>query len=115
VIFVIGGLASGKRDYVKNTYGYSDGELADAVLDDRPVLYNLQALVAARPNDADALLPALLEKEVVICNEVGSGVVPIDKAERTARESTGRLCVALAERAGKVVRIFCGIPTVIKE
>ena len=115
MIFVIGGLASGKREYVKSTYGYADGDMADAVLDDKPVIYNLQNLVAAHPDEQDTLLPALLSKAVVICNEVGSGVVPIDKAERMTREATGRLCVLLAEKAEKVVRVFCGIPTVIKE
>ena len=115
MIFVIGGLASGKRAYVTKTYGYQDSEMADAVLDERPVLYNLQELVAARPDEADALLSALLQKRVVICNEVGCGVVPIGRAERQAREATGRVCVALAEKAEKVVRVCCGIPTIIKE
>ena len=31
------------------------------------------------------------------------------------REYTGRLCTALAEQADRVVRLFCGIPTIIKE
>ena len=115
MIFVIGGLASGKREFVKNTYGYRDGDMADAVLDGKPVIYNLQNLVSAHPDEQDMLLPALLSKEVVICNEVGSGVVPINKAERMTREATGRLCVLLAEKAEKVIRVFCGIPTVIKE
>ncbi len=115
MILIIGGLASGKRDYVKNEYGYRDADMADGLLDRRPVLYNLQRLVFSAPDAIEALLPALLNKDVVICNEVGSGVVPVDKAERTAREATGRLCVALAERADKVIRLVCGIPTVIKE
>jgi adenosyl cobinamide kinase/adenosyl cobinamide phosphate guanylyltransferase len=115
VILVIGGLASGKREYVKGEYGFSDTDMADGRLDHCPVLYNLQSLVFGSPDAVEALLPALLEKKVVICNEVGSGVVPIDKAERAAREATGRLCVALAERAEKVVRLVSGIPTVIKE
>ena len=114
MILVVGGLASGKRDYVKRTYGFSDDDIADAALDGRPVLYNLQKLVFASPDSADSLLPELLSKKVVICNEVGSGVVPIDKAERAAREATGRLCVELAERAERVVRLCCGLPTVIK-
>ncbi len=115
MILVIGGLASGKRAYVSKTYGYREDDMADGALDGRPVLFNLQELVAARPDETDALLPALLEKKVVICNEVGCGVVPIDRAERLARELTGRVCVALAEKAEKVVRIYCGIPTIIKE
>lgn len=114
MILVIGGLASGKREYVKSTYGYSDYDMADAIMDARPVLYNLQNLVKAAPDMSMTLLPALLKKAVVICNEVGCGVVPVERSEREAREATGRLCIALASEAEKVVRICCGIPTIIK-
>lgn len=115
MILVIGGLASGKRDYVKTEYGYTDAELAGAILDERPVLYDLQELVRKAPEQAEELLPVLLEKAVVICNESGCGVVPVDKSEREVREVIGRLCITLAGEAEKVVRVVCGIPTVIKE
>ena len=114
MILVIGGLASGKREFVKKEFACSDSDMADGVLDGCPVLYNLQNMIFSASDAADTLLPALLLKKVVICNEVGSGVVPIDKTERAAREATGRLCVELAEHAEKVIRICCGIPSVIK-
>ena len=108
---VIGGAASGKREYVKSL-GYAEDAIAGGILDEKPVLDKLQALAARRP-DAD-LLPALLEKEVIICDEVGCGVVPLDPAERALRERVGRLCVRLAEKADRVVRVSCGIPAVLK-
>lgn len=114
MILVIGGLASGKREYVKTAFGFYDDEMANAVLDGRPVVFNLQELVSQHLNSYNELIPILLSKKVVICNEVGSGVVPVDKAERAAREATGRVCVALAEKAEKVIRICCGVPSVIK-
>jgi adenosyl cobinamide kinase/adenosyl cobinamide phosphate guanylyltransferase len=114
VILVIGGFASGKRDYVKKHYGFTDAEMADAVLDDRPVLYNLQDLVATYLPSFDSLLPALLAKKIVICNE-WAAASSRGPNERSAREATGRLCVELAEKAEKVIRICCGLPSVIKE
>jgi adenosyl cobinamide kinase/adenosyl cobinamide phosphate guanylyltransferase len=114
VVLVIGGISSGKRSYVKKHFGYSDSDLADAVLDGRPVVYNVQDLVFAGRATYEQLLESLQSKEVVICNEVGSGVVPIDRDERAARDTAGRLCMALAERATMVVRLTCGIPAVIK-
>jgi adenosylcobinamide kinase / adenosylcobinamide-phosphate guanylyltransferase len=114
MILVIGGVASGKRTYVQEQWGYGDGDLADAVLDERPVLYNLQDLVKADPQATEALLPKLTGKAVVICNEVGCGVVPAARGDRIWRETTGRLCIALAEQAERVVRMHCGIPLVIK-
>lgn len=113
MILIIGSAASGKRGYAKSL-GYTEADMSPA-LDDRPVLYDLQELVARDPGGAEALLPALLEKEIVICNEVGSGVIPMDPKQRQSREMTGRLCILLARQAEKVVRLICGIPQIIKE
>ena len=113
MILIIGGAASGKRTYLASL-GYLPEEIADGVLDPRKVLYGLEKLVAADPEGAASLLPALLEKEVVACCDVGSGVIPLHYEQRRAREATGRLCVQLAARAEKVVRLVAGIPVVIK-
>ena len=113
MILVIGAEASGKRTFVESL-GYTKKQMANGVLDDRAVLHHLQDLVAKDAENASDLLPALLEKDVVICNEVGSGVIPVVESERVAREATGRLCVQLAQRATAVVRLVCGIPSVIK-
>ena len=52
--------------------------------------------------------------DVVISTEIGGGIVPIDPAERAAREDAGRLACLLAARASCVVEMFCGLPTVLK-
>ncbi len=114
MILVIGGLAAGKRTYVKEAYGYTDDEMADGLLNDKPVIFNLQDLVKADPAGPQALIPTLCQKEVVICNEVGSGIVPMAKEDRNMREATGRLCILLAKEAKKVIRIVCGLPVVLK-
>ncbi|MDO4568264.1 MAG: bifunctional adenosylcobinamide kinase/adenosylcobinamide-phosphate guanylyltransferase [Clostridia bacterium] len=113
MVLIIGSQASGKREYAMSL-GYAECDMADAVLDERPVLYNLQDMVARAPECAPALLEALLEKQAVICNEVGSGIIPVNARDRSSREQTGRLCVLLAQRAERVVRLVCGIPMVIK-
>lgn len=112
MILVVGAAASGKRDYVKSL-GYREEDIS-AELAGGPVLEGLQDLVYADPTAAEALLPRLLEKEVVICDEVGCGVIPLSFHDRMSREQTGRLCVQLARRARRVVRLVCGIPTVLK-
>jgi adenosyl cobinamide kinase/adenosyl cobinamide phosphate guanylyltransferase len=113
MILVVGGAASGKRAYIRSL-GYAEADMADAALDARPVLCNLQALVFAAPETSGELLAALLEKEVVACDEVGSGVIPVSREEREAREATGRLCILLAQRAERVVRLVAGLPVVLK-
>ena len=111
MILIIGGAHCGKRGYAAATFGYAFKQMSDQ-LDDAPVLYDLQALL--RNQDFQALLPTLLQKRAVICNEVGCGVVPIDDNERAWRERVGRACCALAQLAERVIRVQCGVGIVIK-
>lgn len=121
MILVIGGLASGKRTYVRSL-GFTDDEMADGILDDRPVVLNVQELVRAVGGEElggkgalpEGLVDALASKKVVTYVEVGSGVVPLDRSERVWRERAGRLAVELAGCADQVVRMVCGIPVVLK-
>ncbi len=113
MILIIGGEGAGKRTFVRSL-GYRGEDMADGVLDGRPVIFHTERLVFADPDSADQLFDSLREKQVVICNEVGSGVIPVDRRERLGRERTGRLCVLLAREASAVVRLVCGIPSIIK-
>lgn len=112
MILVIGPMGAGKREYVKRQLGYSDVQIAAAELDGRPVLADAHLLV--HEYALNELLPALLGKDVVICNEVGSGVVPAEPEERDWREAAGRLSCRLAKEAQAVVRVYYGIATVLK-
>lgn len=55
-----------------------------------------------------------ISAKVVACDEVGCGVVPMDKKQILYREAVGRSCCILAERADKVTRVICGIGEIIK-
>lgn len=63
-------------------------------------------------------LAARLQEEnpkiVIITNELGYGVVPVDAFDRNYRENTGRICTQLAEASDEVCRVVCGIGQVIK-
>jgi adenosyl cobinamide kinase/adenosyl cobinamide phosphate guanylyltransferase len=113
MVLILGGLGSGKTEYARSL-GFSDADFSADAFSDRPVLDHLETLVRSDPASATELLPALLKKEIVICREVGSGVIPLDAHERAWREATGRLCCALAKEATAVVRVVCGVPTVLK-
>ena len=52
--------------------------------------------------------------EIVIINEVGAGVIPMDKTENNFREAVGRVSVYAANKSEKVYRVVCGIRTEIK-
>lgn len=51
---------------------------------------------------------------IFICDEVGSGIVPMEKSEREYRECVGRVLCVLAKEADRVERVHCGIGRMIK-
>lgn len=114
MILIVGGRGAGKREYAKRALGCSDEEISEGVLDENPVLAGLQDIVAKDPKGSAALLPLLIQKKAVICDEVGSGIIPMTQEGRETREAVGRLCIMLAGEAESVVRIVCGIPQKIK-
>ena len=99
MIFITGPLYSGKRTFAQNFPGTR--------------ITDVQELAAAA-EDLESLADRLAAYDLVLATEVGGGVVPMDAAERAAREAAGRLACLLAERADCVVQMFCGIPTVLK-
>ena len=103
MILIIGGSSSGKHDYARSL-GYKDNEISQ----------NVWKLIRENPTGHDELLRSLREMPVVICDEVGSGIVPMERHEREARDACGRLCITLAAEAERVVRMVCGIATVLK-
>ena len=113
MILIIGGIASGKKTYVREVLGYADTDFDTDPFGTAPVIYDVQECVRAGC-DVQRLLASLLCKEVVIINEVGSGVIPAEKDDRRFREACGRMTNRLAQSAETVVRLCCGIPTVLK-
>ena len=116
MILLIGGAGQGKLAYVLEKTGLGPESVAYDPVSARtePIFDGLAAWVRAHPGEG---LGDLLEANpgvVILCDEVGCGVVPVDPAERAWREAVGRLCCALAERARGVERVFCGLGMVLK-
>ena len=107
MIFITGPMFSGKKEVACTILGCTKKELHERAI------WEVQNL-AAGCADLEGLADRLAAKELVIAAETGAGIVPADPDERAARESAGHLACMLAERADVVVRVFCGIPTVIK-
>ena len=51
---------------------------------------------------------------IVLLDEIGSGIIPMERTEREWREHTGRCGCILASHAETVIRMVCGIPTALK-
>ena len=112
MILIIGGAGQGKLDYVQQKTGYGPAQVARTPEEarTRPVFAGLEDW----PELDEAALLEANPDVILICDEVGCGVVPVEPAQRAHREAVGRLCCRLAERAERVERIFCGLPMVLK-
>ena len=122
---IIGGAFQGKSAYAKEAHpeitwqnGADLGEealmTAEGVLDFQE--YIKKELKADR--NVSGLAEKLWEKNpdiVLVSQEVGYGVVPMDAFDRKYREAVGRVCTGLAAKSSKVIRVVCGIGTVIKD
>jgi adenosylcobinamide kinase/adenosylcobinamide-phosphate guanylyltransferase len=51
---------------------------------------------------------------IIVTNEVGSGIVPLDAMTRTYRDHAGWLNQDIAKVADEVVLVACGLPLVLK-
>nr|WP_300129706.1 bifunctional adenosylcobinamide kinase/adenosylcobinamide-phosphate guanylyltransferase [uncultured Butyricicoccus sp.] len=121
-ILIIGGAYQGKRQFAMKQFGLSSHDIADGAHIDleqpfyTPAIMNIHILVrrmlqAGKNTD---FLFTQLENHIVLCDEIGCGVVPISEEENQWRETVGRLCCALAERADKVYWLRAGISQCIK-
>lgn len=118
---IIGGRAQGKLDYAKRAYALADADIAQSLTAfSARAVYALHELIAQSMKDGkdpEAQLEALLAKNpnvIIICDELGCGIVPVDAFERAWRERTGRICCELARRAESVERVLAGVAMKIK-
>ena len=109
MVLILGGAGAGKKEYARSL-GFSDADFSTDISDGKPVLCDLETIVRG----ADMPFDVLLKKKLILCREVGSGVIPMDPKEREWREAVGRLCCALAKEATAVVRVVCGVPIALK-
>lgn len=108
---VIGGYAQGKFDYASNTY--SDYEIWNKFH-----RFVKEELLSGKGKEEiiEAVDKKIAQNPrlVIISDEIGNGVVPMDKEDRIWRETTGRVLTYIASKADSVERIVCGIPVKIK-
>ena len=129
MILIIGGAYQGKLDYAKEEYGLTDSDVftceegSTAVGFDEKIVDHFEryvlALIKAGQVPERAVGMQLRANRyrgrIIICDDISQGVVPMDKTERAWREGVGRTMVKVAQQADKVVRVFCGLPVVLKD
>lgn len=123
---IIGGRAQGKLSYAVQIYEIKKNKVWESVLpevagDGQTIVINhFHNWVKERignggsPEEEISAWLAQHQDCIIISDEIGNGIVPIEAAEREYRERTGRLLVELAGQAEEVVRVICGLGQKIK-
>lgn len=124
---IIGGYAQGKRDYVLKKYHLKNEMVWDGVLlqDTEPqtetvVIDHFHRWVGKRileggcPEEEIMAFVNCHADCIVISDEIGNGIVPVEPFEREYRERMGRILIRLAGEAEEVERVICGIGQKIK-
>ncbi len=124
-VLIVGGKGQGKAAYIRRHYPAGPwlngadcpigASPAGAVLDRLHLL--IRRLLEAGITPADRLAAWLGGRLdwIILCDEIGCGVIPADPFERLWREETGRICCRLAEEADVVIRMVCGLPQKLKD
>lgn len=117
----IGGYGQGKLEYVLRNYGadipiiYEPSRIDNYKVCDKVIFNAFQEWFRSElqkgenPEDAMNQVLAWYPSMLIISNEVGNGIVPMDVGERAYRERLGRYLCQLASQAERVERVICGI------
>ena len=131
MILIIGGFAQGKLHYVKQRYVHCEDGREVTALDGtlalpagtsagQVIVNHLHRYIREQlrqGTDPEAMIENFGKEHpdcILICDEIGNGIVPMEAEERTYRERTGRILEQLAAQADEVVRVVCGIGQKIK-
>ncbi len=123
---IIGGVAQGKLNFAMRKYHIAEDDVFDIEICAFEEIYNKRCI-----NHYDSVIKALIERKenpltftenlikrnsdiIIIMNEIGNGIIPIEKDERLWREQTGKIGCRLAELSESVERMICGIAVVLK-
>ena len=121
---IIGGAFQGKAALAEKRYpglNWVNGEETDwEALKSAEGILNFHAFIRKemqKEKDVSELAEQLIRCNpdvILVSDEVGYGVVPIDAFDRAYREAVGRICTKLAAYSSEVTRVVCGIGMVIK-
>ena len=122
MIFIFGGRCQGKLSFAKETFGASLSvcDLSATPIEDafrHDIIVNLESGIRdllkrdLKPTAYFSEHLALLEGKILIGNEIGCGIVPVDGFERLWRDETGWVYQFLGRNSSGVYRVWAGIGT----
>lgn len=126
MVLITGGAYQGKTEYAIRKFGFSETEIADGSVCNKEDMLKAKCITNYHifvkrmlEENADIIAFTKLlcienDKAVVIMNEIGCGIVPLEKKDRVWREMVGKCGCIIAENADTVIRISNSVPVAIK-
>lgn len=134
MIMITGGAFAGKLEFARAHFGLNEDEIADGtdcapedVFAAKCIVHYERLIRRLMETDVQGALCETADPltftdrvlcgnpdAIVIMDEIGSGIIPLEKNERLWREQTGRAGCRIAEGSDTVIRVCCGIPEIIK-
>jgi adenosyl cobinamide kinase/adenosyl cobinamide phosphate guanylyltransferase len=126
MVLITGGAYQGKSRYAAEKYGFAVEDIADGEtvgfdeISGCRCVKNFHILVkrflesGKNPVESTRELIENNPDVIIIINDIGGGIIPLDKSERIWREQVGITGCFLAGRAECVERVICGIGMGIK-
>lgn len=124
---ITGGAYQGKKEYAKKIFGFTDSQITDGAVCSENDIFSAVCIsnyhmFVRRMTESGVNAVSLTRRlctenpdAVILMNETGCGIVPLEKSERIWREETGRCGCIIAEHSEKVTRLFNSIPVIIKD
>lgn len=115
MILIIGGAFQGKQEYARKLW-QEKGKKGTVLPELLPVIREMAEHGASR-EDAGAWAGQLAKEhsgDILILEEVGYGIVPMEAKDRLFREMVGTVGQVLAANADEVYRVSCGLGMKLK-
>lgn len=124
MVLIFGGAYNGKLEFVKEKYDLNNEEIFFCTNEnlnfEKKVLCGLHIFTKACVlNNINSLKILennmdILKDKIIVCDEINSGIVPMEKLDRAWREETGRVLQFLSKNSSSVYRMFFGIQEQLK-
>lgn len=121
IILVVGGAFQGKTEFVKNKWKIDESEIYNSNIIDESiknyrVINNFNEIIKNYINNSEYAMNLIMQSsiEIIIADEIGCGVVPVDKNKRILREQISRSICEAAKCCSEVYRVYCSIGQRIK-
>ena len=126
MVLVVGGKSQGKTKFAKDMFPEFDvldrPSLPELISCEKEIIWDgfnhtIRNLLEDNSDEeiASQVQEVISKKSlVIVSDEIGNGIVPLEMVERRYRDLCGKLLIKVASESDEVYRVICGIGQKIK-